>query len=81
MRAKHLSSPDMLPEPTRQELGSRVRRGVASGELRKDSSVEAGGRRFRIVGFDPMGAQGRLVYLESLDTGSRHSLALPETAA
>jgi len=81
MSVERLSEPYDLPEPTRKELEVQIRRGVATGELGKDSSVEAGGKLYRIVGFDPMGAQGRLVYLENLSTGSRYSLALPETPA
>ena len=81
MSAEHLSEGDDLPERTRLELEVRIRRGVANGELGKDSSVEAGGQLYRIIGFDPMGADGRLVYLENLSTGSRHSLALPERPA
>jgi len=81
MSAEHLSDPDVPPEQTRKELQAQIRRGVAAGEIRKDSSVEVGGQVYRIVGFDPMGAHGRLAYLENLSTGSRHSLALPETSA
>jgi len=81
MSAEHLSEPDNLPERTRLELEVQIRRGVANGERGKHSSVEAGGQLHRIVGFDPTGADRRLVYLENLSTGSRHSLALPESPA
>ena len=73
--------PGVLPDRTRHEIEAQIRRGVAAGELGKDTSFEAGGELYGIVGFDPMGAHGRLVYLENLRTGSRHSLVFPELPA
>jgi hypothetical protein len=53
---------------------ARLERLCEEGQLSVGSVVSLGDRRYRVLGFDPVGAHKRRVYVEELGTRQQHDL-------
>jgi hypothetical protein len=55
---------------------ARLEQLCEGGELSVGSVVSLGDKRYRVHGFDPVGAHKRRVYLEELATRQQHELVV-----
>jgi hypothetical protein len=55
---------------------ARLEQLCEAGELSVGAVVSLGDKRYRVLGFDPVGAHRRRVYLEELGTRQQHELVV-----
>lgn len=70
MSTWHLSPPRPVPHLD----AARLEQLCEAGELSVGSVVSVGDKRYRVHGFDPVGAHKRRVYLEEVGTRRQHEL-------
>jgi hypothetical protein len=55
-----------------------LRRAWAEQELAPGQEIGVGERSYRVLGFDPVSVRPRRLYVESLSTGDRYVVEIPE---
>jgi hypothetical protein len=55
-----------------------LRRAWAEQALAPGQQIRIGERSYRVLGFDPVSVRPRRLYLESLSTGDRYVVEIPE---
>lgn len=58
-------------------LASELSRRIEAGELARADRIDVGGESFEVEGFDPFGADGRRVHVQTAD-GQQLTVRIPQ---